>query len=64
MILKYYQISAYKHSATAIYVKGQSLFNLCNFEHALIMFNKRDRLDLHTDFFKYDDKHNPDGCYR
>ena len=55
MILKYYQISAYKHSATAIYVKGQSLFNLCNFEHALIMFNKGDRLDLHTDFFKYDD---------
>ena len=30
----------YKNSLKAIYVKSQALFNLCDFEHALIMFHK------------------------
>ena len=35
----------YKKSLTAIYVKSQALFNLCDFEHALIMFNKGEYID-------------------
>ena len=35
----------YKKSLTAIYVKSQALFNLCDFEHALIMFNKGKYMD-------------------
>ena len=30
----------FKASQTAIYVKSQALYNLCDFEHALIMFYK------------------------
>ena len=40
-------------TAQAIFIKAQALFNLCDFEHAAIMFHKGDRLQTHTDVFRY-----------
>ena len=39
-------------STDAIYVKAQSLFNLCDFEHSLIMFHRGDKLDSNTKIFQ------------
>ena len=41
----------YKKSINAIYVLSQALFNLCDFEHALIMFHKGKRLSPHSNIF-------------
>jgi tetratricopeptide (TPR) repeat protein len=41
----------YKDSITAIYVKGQALFSLCDFEHALIMFYKGKKINPNSHIF-------------
>ena len=41
-----------ENSSVATLLKGQSLFNLCHFEHALIMFHRGDKLNLHSHTFR------------